>query len=303
MSRNVSYVICHSPSHFSENFENRSDGAEIQRSSTGEVARRRQLRAAHRARAEHAVQRRVGLAGAAGDVGHHVDDRLQVLAVDDALARKRLRHDEFRQRHFVGLALLVLAAHLELQHRVQRAARGGGQADAHRHGVLAVAVVDRRDVLAGEREPRDTGHLGDRNAVQRGLGGVDAQDDPLRRIEDRIVDRGQVRRLLEDAAHLLRQRHLGVVIGAVDLGDDRRQHRRAGRHLDHLDVGAARPGDLLEGRTHRLRDLVALAVAPRLVDEVDLQVADFAAGAQVILAHQPVEADRRGESRRTPGSA
>ena len=215
--------------------------------------------------------------------------------MDDALARQGLRHDEFRQRHLVGLALLVLAAHLELQHRVERAARGGGQADAHRHGVLALAVVDRRDVLAGEREPRDAGDLGHRNAVQRRLGGVDAQDDPLRGIEDRVVDRGQVRRLLEDAAHLLRERHLRVVVGTVDLGDDRRQHRRAGRHLDDLDVGAARLRDLLQRRAHRLRDLVALAMPLRLLDEVDLQVADFAAGAQVVLAHQPVEADRRGE--------
>ena len=31
-----------------------------------------------------------------------------------------------------------------------------------------------------------------------------------------------------------------------------------------------------------------------LVDQVDLQVADLAAAAQVVLAHEPVEVDRRG---------
>jgi hypothetical protein len=45
--------------------------------------------------------------------------------------------------------------------------------------------------------------------------------------------------------------------------------------------------------TRRARDVVALAAAVMLVDQVDLQVADVGALAQVVLPHQAVEVDRR----------
>ncbi len=41
---------------------------------------------------------------------------------------------------------------------------------------------------------------------------------------------------------------------------------------------------------------MALALALGLVDEVDLDVADVGAAAQVVLAHQAVEVDRRGRA-------
>ena len=45
-------------------------------------------------------------------------------------------------------------------------------------------------------------------------------------------------------------------------------------------------------RAQRAGDLVALAVAVVLVDQVHLQVADGRAGAQVVLAHQAIEVHR-----------
>ena len=84
------------------------------------------------------------------------------------------------------------------------------------------------------------------------------------------------------------------IVGPVDLGHDRRQHRRTRRHFDHLERGAVARGDLLQRRAHGQRDVMALAVALVLVDQVDLQVADIGAAAQVVLAHQAVEGDRRG---------
>jgi len=48
-----------------------------------------------------------------------------------------------------------------------------------------------------------------------------------------------------------------------------------------------------ERRPRGDRDLVALAVPLMLVHQVDLDVAEFRPGAQVVLPHQPVEVDRR----------
>ena len=50
-------------------------------------------------------------------------------------------------------------------------------------------------------------------------------------------------------------------------------------------------------RPHGQRDVVALAVALVLVDEVHLQVAEFGLLAQVVLTHQTVEVDRRRRAR------
>ena len=95
-------------------------------------------------------------------------------------------------------------------------------------------------------------------------------------------------------AHRLGDLAPAVGLGAVDLGDERRQHRRARRHFDHLDVGAVALADGLQRGAHARGDGVALLAAVVLVDQVHLQVADLAAAAQVVLAHQAVEVDRRG---------
>src|SRR3546814_2993430 len=79
-----------------------------------------------------------------------------------------------------------------------------------------------------------------------------------------------------------------------DLGHDRRQHRRAGRHFDHRHRGPVAAADGGQRRTQRDRDVVALAAALATVDQIDLQVAEIGAGAQVVLPHQAVEVDRRG---------
>ena len=84
-------------------------------------------------------------------------------------------------------------------------------------------------------------------------------------------------------------------LGPVDLGDERRQHRRAGRHFDHLDVGAValrRSPAAPAARAWRCRGSCGRALC--LSTRFTCDVADLAAAAQVILAHQAVEVDRRG---------
>ena len=98
----------------------------------------------------------------------------------------------------------------------------------------------------------------------------------------------------EGRADRLRDLLLPGVLRPVHLGDDRRQHRRARRHLDHFHRGAVPAADALDPGPDGRRDLVRLAVAPVLVDEVHLQVAELRRRAQVVLAHEAVEVDRRG---------
>ena len=166
------------------------------------------------------------------------------------------------------------------------------QREAHRHLVLRAAAVDRRHVLAREPHAHGLDDVLRRDTGERRLVLEHAHHELRRVVVDAVVDGDDVGRGGERAAHLFRQGHLPGVVGAVDLGHDRRQHRRSGRHLHHLDLRAMGRGDLLERRAHRLRDLVGLAVAMMLVDQVDLDVALRGQLAQVVLPHQAVEVDR-----------
>jgi len=86
---------------------------------------------------------------------------------------------------------------------------------------------------------------------------------------------------------------LAGLIGAVDLGDQRLEHRRARRHLGHLDPGAERPGDGHEVGADLLGDVVALEIAVALGQKVDLDVGHVGALAQEVVPHQAVEVVRR----------
>jgi len=62
--------------------------------------------------------------------------------------------------------------------------------------------------------------------------------------------------------------NLAGVVGAVDFGDDRRQHRRPRRHLDHLDAGIRKPRDAFDPGTGRAGDGMAFPAALVLVEQV-----------------------------------
>ena len=117
----------------------------------------------------------------------------------------------------------------------------------------------------------------------------------LRRLAG-VVHIDDVRRLLEGLPYALRDLQLARIIEAVDLGDERRQHRRAGRHLDDFHVGAEAPADLLQRLAHGCGDLMRLALAQVLVEQVDLDVALVRGAPQVVLTHEAVEIDRSGSA-------
>ena len=97
--------------------------------------------------------------------------------------------------------------------------------------------------------------------------------------------------LVEHRAHRFGNVAAALRLRTVDLGDDGGL-RRSRRHFDDLHVRVEAATDLLQGRPNAHRNGVALLASVMLVDEIHLDVADLATGAQVILAHQAVEVDR-----------
>ena len=115
-----------------------------------------------------------------------------------------------------------------------------------------------------------------------------------RAVLDRIVDADDARLAGELLAHELRDLVPPRLVGTVDLGDDRREHRRPRRDLDdlHLGVEAGARSFSSSGRTAFAISWLC-AVALVLVDEVDLQIAVLGQLPQVVLPHEAVEVDRR----------
>jgi hypothetical protein len=83
---------------------------------------------------------------------------------------------------------------------------------------------------------RACGDAGLLDAEARRLGAIDHHQDLVRRVLDRVVDVDDVGGVSKASAHLLGDGDLAVVVDAVDLGHQRREHRRAGRDLDDLGV-------------------------------------------------------------------
>ena len=93
--------------------------------------------------------------------------------------------------------------------------------------------------------------------------------------------------------------HLTSAFGgrAINFCNDGGKHRRARRHLDHFDVGIKARADCLQCRAHPGSNVMTLVVAMMLVEQVNLNITDMAAGAQIVLTHQAVEVNRRGGTR------
>ena len=83
-------------------------------------------------------------------------------------------------------------------------------------------------------------------------------------------------------------------VRAVDLGDERLQHRRARRHLDHLDRAPSRGGDRLERWREPLGDRRGSARRARpCPTSITCRSARFGLAPQEVVPHQAVERVRR----------
>ena len=103
--------------------------------------------------------------------------------------------------------------------------------------------------------------------------------------------------LLEQIAHLPRQSDTPLHRRAVDLGDQRLEHGRSGRHFGHLDPRAIALGDRQQALAHLLGDLVALQIAGVFRQQIHLDVGHVGSAAHVVVAHQTVEVVGRSRSR------
>ncbi len=236
---------------------------------------------------EQAVERAVGLAGHVAD---HVDHRQQILVVDAVGPLGLDDRDDLRQRH----QLPAHGAHAQAQYLLQVGLVGLLVFDADGHGVFDIGPVQEAHVLAvehGVQGLRDAGLL---DPEAGGLGAIHHDQELIRRVFDRVVDVDDIGGVAEGPAHLLGDGDLARIVDAVDLSHQRREHRRSGRDLDDLGVAVVLACDGLQWLAQAHGDGVALVVAMVLVDQVDLDVAQMRALAQIVLAHQAVEVDRRG---------
>ena len=122
----------------------------------------------------------------------------------------------------------------------------------------AVRVADRRIAVEGLDGLVDVGLL---DAVVFEAVLVDDDPEPFGRVAVGVVDVDDEGDALEGLADLRGDRTPRLGVGAVDLGEQRREHRRPRRRLDHLDRGARGHIEAGEALAEVERDGVARPVA------------------------------------------
>ena len=102
---------------------------------------------------------------------------------------------------------------------------------------------------------------------------------------------------IERLTHARRGRAPRRRVGAVDLGEQCRKHRRTGRNLNHFQRSVGGERQVLQPLADVERDGVAGALAVVLRRQVDVEVAHLRLAAHVVVAHQAVEIERRRRPR------
>ena len=177
-----------------------------------------------------------------GHLGDHVGHRLQVLVVDEALAGRRRDLDQLRA-----------AAPSARPSRAPQSGRSPSTLTTAAPDRAAARAEPAARVVSSWSRPASAPSRATRRVRTISLRG-DTRARPPSRGRSWISQLGPgsstyqststtpgVR--LEDLPHLAGEPTALVEIRTVDLGHQRREHRRARRHLGHLDVGAgaARP--------------------------------------------------------------
>ena len=242
-----------------------------------------------RVEAEHRVRRALDHAG---HVGRHVGHGLQVLAVEIRAGGHALHGDEFRERHERRRGI-PLVPQLQREQVLGAAPRRRGQLEHDRHVLALGGGVEEPDRLPAGGQLEGSRDVVRADAVQRRLGPVDHVAHPRLRVLDVPVDVDHARGLAHQPLHLAREGGPALRIRSVDLGHHRLEHGGAGRHLGDGHRGAVFTGNGGDGGSDPLGDRVTLVRALLLRHEVHLDVGDVGAAAQVIVAHEAVEIERR----------
>ncbi len=189
-----------------------------------------------------------------------------------------VRGPDGQPQQFFGPALI-------LGRQAQHDGRGPGMAVAQDAGL---------DAVQAGPQGLDDGFL--RDAGLRGAFAVHGQHHPRCGGDAAVVDVHHAPGPLEHLTHGAGQRLPAGRIGAVDFRHDGCQDRRAGGHFDDLDFGAKPGGGGLQDGPDPHGDVVALRIAPGLVHQIDLDVAERRIAPQVVLTDQSVEVDGRGRA-------
>ena len=241
------------------------------------------------ANGKEAVQRRVQLAR---HVTKHIAHALQVFGKQGLVDGAAHHLHQFRQGHH----LAVGCAKGQGQQGVHAHLRSLWQLQAYRYRVFGLAIVQVSHIGARECHGRTLRNDRHRNAQRLGPLTAHAQVGTRGVFFERGVDAYDVWRVGKCFRHACGQGLAPGFIGAVDLGHQRRHHRRAGRHFHHFDAGLVFLANFFQRWAQALGNGVALLAAVFFVHQVHLQVALLGLGPEVILAHQPIEGDGRGRA-------
>jgi len=156
-------------------------------------------------------------------------------------------------------------------------------------------------VAAGDRGGEAAGDFRGGDAVRRRLVGIDLEDPALRRSVVHRVDLGEVMgvSLLQPFLERVGSGEEFVVIHAgrtVHLGGHGRQHRRTGRNFDDVHHRVEPPRDRLHPVPQPERDFVRRHLPGRLGNQIDADVGVVGRVAHPVMAHHPVEVDRRSDA-------
>ena len=227
-------------------------------------------------------------------------------------------------RHHFGVAAVVAedreaggffvdADHVAQFHHAARAGQGvgrdrrGEEAFVH-HPVGLVAFDDQRDRqaafapvgiahgLAAVQQGQRVEHVLFLHAEEVEIVGRDRRAQAAGLGAEAVVDVDDEGHGLERLADAGGGGAAGFGVGAVDLGQKGRDHRRAGGRFHDLEAGAFGHVQRREPFAQVKRDVMAGAVAVGLRQQVDRDFAQLGLCAQVVVADEAVEVEGRGRA-------
>ena len=226
---------------------------------------------------------------------------IDALVGDGALDRHEFAQRNQRRRagHGTGLGqcIGIAGAHAQRQQFLRTGAAGQRQLQHDVHVLLLARHVQQIHRFTAHRDGKCLGNRLGADAVQRGLFLVNHEphlrlvgfDIPIR-----VHDAGRV---VENVDDFVRQRVAAFLVRPINFGDQRLQHRRAGRHFGDGDARAEFRRNLRHARTDAFGDVVALRLAFAFGHEIDLDVGHVRAAPHEVMAHQAVEIERRRHAR------
>ncbi len=227
----------------------------------------------------------------AGNLTVNISHRLQVLVVATPLAVAVDHRRELRQRYDAA----VTTVHAELEQVVEMGALAPLEAQDDRHRIAGGRDVNDSGLGAAQGDGQGAHDLLGADACLHGLFAIDPHLEAGSGRLDLPVDVDHTIGGAEYLPNLVGHLETAVEGRPVDLGDQRREHRRPGRNLGDLDGDAESIGHRLQRPPHLAGQRVRLVLALLLVHEVDLDVGDVAAGAQEVVTNESVEVEgRRG---------